>query len=51
MILQKILATVLAEYWKTLTPGPNPENEAIAKNNNLREVKAFGYHFLEIAKG
>ena len=45
------LATVLAEYWKTLTPGPNPENEAIAKNNNLREVKAFGYHFLEIAKG
>ena len=45
------LATVLAECWKTLPPGPHPENEASARKNNRGEVQAFGYRFLEIAKG
>lgn len=45
------LAAVLADSWNNLTPGPNAEQEAAARSNNLREVQAFGYRFLEIARG
>ncbi|HEY9632643.1 MAG TPA: glycosyltransferase family 1 protein [Coleofasciculaceae cyanobacterium] len=45
------LASLLADWWEHLSPGPDPEQEAIAKTNNLSEVQAFGYRFLEIAKG
>lgn len=44
------LTTFLAEYWEHLTPGPNPENEAMAKDNSLKEIKIFGEAFLEIAQ-
>ena len=45
------LAMVLADSWRSLTPGPNREHEDIARDSNLKEVQAFGYRFLEIAKG
>lgn len=45
------LAMVLADAWKSLTPGPNREHEDIARNSNLKEAQAFGYRFLEIVKG
>jgi glycosyltransferase involved in cell wall biosynthesis len=44
------LATLLTEWWEHLSPGPDPEQEAIARTNNRTEVQAFGYRFLEIAK-
>ncbi len=45
------LAKVLADAWSILAPGPNREHEDTARNSNLKEVQAFGYRFLEIAKG
>lgn len=45
------LAPVLKEYWDTLSPGPDLKKEAIAKANNHKQVQAFGYRFLEIARG
>ncbi len=45
------LAPLLEDWWEHLSSGPDPEREAIAKANNLSEVQAFGYRFLEIAKG
>jgi glycosyltransferase involved in cell wall biosynthesis len=45
------LAPLLTDWWEHLSPGPDPEQEAIARTNNLSEVQAFGYRFLEIAKG
>ena len=44
------LAQFLADWWEHLSPGPDPEQEAIAKINAVKEVKAFGSRFLEIAK-
>jgi glycosyltransferase involved in cell wall biosynthesis len=44
------LANLLADWWENLSPGPDLEEEAIAKTNSLRDVQAFGYRFLEIAK-
>jgi glycosyltransferase involved in cell wall biosynthesis len=45
------LASLIADGWKHFSPGPNLEKEAIAKANNINEVQAFGYRFLEIARG
>ncbi len=45
------LAPLLEDWWEHLSPGPNLEQEAIAKANNLSQVQEFGYRFLEIAKG
>ncbi|MBD1916316.1 MULTISPECIES: glycosyltransferase [Cyanophyceae] len=44
------LTTFLAEHWEHLMPGPNPENEAMAKANSLKEIKIFGEAFLEISQ-
>ena len=44
------LANLIADWWKQLLPGPDLEQEAIAKTNSHNEVQAFGYRFLEIAK-
>ncbi|MDF5731545.1 MAG: glycosyltransferase [Rhizonema sp. PD38] len=45
------LASFLADWWEHLSPGPNLEQENAARKNNYSEVQAFGYRFLEIAKG
>jgi glycosyltransferase involved in cell wall biosynthesis len=45
------LAIQIADRWNNLLPGPNLEQEAIARNINLLEVQAYGYRFLEIAQG
>ena len=45
------LASLLADYWEHLSPGFDPESEAIARTNSLSEVQAFGHRFLKIAKG
>ena len=44
------LATLLADWWERLLPGADPEQEAIARENNLAQVQAFGDRFLEIVK-
>lgn len=44
------LASLLANWWEHLSPGPDIEQEAITKTNNFMEVQEFGYRFLEIAK-
>jgi glycosyltransferase involved in cell wall biosynthesis len=44
------LASLLANWWEHLSPGPDIEQEAIAKTNNIMEVQEFGYRFLEMAK-
>lgn len=45
------LASVLADSWNELAPGPDSKREATARETNLRHTTAFGYRFLEIAKG
>lgn len=45
------LATVLAQCWSELSPGPNREDEEVARNSSLREAQAFAYRFLDIASG
>jgi len=42
------LASLLEDCWERLSPGPNLEQEALARTRNLNEVQAFGYCFLEI---
>lgn len=44
------LANFLAKYWEYLAPGPNLEDEAMAKVNNLKEIQTFGETFLKIAQ-
>jgi len=44
------LADLLADGWSDLPPGPDLEKERIARANNLDEVQAFGYRFLEIVR-
>jgi len=41
----------LRDWWEHLSPGPNLEEEAIARANSIKEVQAFAYRFLEIASG
>lgn len=45
------LEKLLSDWWEHLLPGPDPEQESIAKTNNIKELEKFGYCFLEIAKG
>jgi len=45
------LSSVLAEYWRNLKPGPDTAREATARKANLEEVQAYGYRFLDMAKG
>jgi glycosyltransferase involved in cell wall biosynthesis len=45
------LALLLAEHWKRLLPGPEPGRERAARTKALEDVCAFGYRFLEIARG
>ena len=45
------LAFLLADWWEHLSPGPALEQEAVSRTNSNSEVQAFGYRFLEIAKG
>lgn len=45
------LALVLADWWHLLSPGPDAEQEASAKDNSVEEVKAFADRFLKIAGG
>lgn len=42
------LATVLADCWQELTPGPDLQQEAASKSNNFPEIQAFGNKFIEI---
>jgi glycosyltransferase involved in cell wall biosynthesis len=43
------LAELLANWWTQLSPGPDVEQEAIARAKNIQEVQAFGQRFLDIA--
>lgn len=47
----EVLAGMLADLWLTLPPGPDPERESSARRTALKEVKAFGERFYELAKG
>jgi glycosyltransferase involved in cell wall biosynthesis len=44
------LAKLLADWWTQLAPGPDLEQEAIARANNIQEVQSFGQQFLNIAR-
>jgi glycosyltransferase involved in cell wall biosynthesis len=44
------LAPVMADYWKSLSPGPDLEQESIASINNKNEVQDFANNFLRIAR-
>jgi glycosyltransferase involved in cell wall biosynthesis len=44
------LANLIAIKWEKSSPGPDLEQERIARQNNIYDVQAFGYRFLEIAK-
>jgi glycosyltransferase involved in cell wall biosynthesis len=45
------LAQKLEQFWVDKSPGPDPIAEQQARNNSDAEVQAYGYRFLEIAKG
>jgi glycosyltransferase involved in cell wall biosynthesis len=45
------LKGILGEWWDRLTPGPDLEKESAARVKALEEESAFGYRFLEIARG
>ncbi|MDF5725946.1 MAG: glycosyltransferase [Rhizonema sp. PD37] len=44
------LASLIADWWEQLLPGPNLEQEDISRKNSYSGVQAFGYRFLEIAR-
>lgn len=44
------LADLLEDRWNHLSSGPDLEKEEIARANNVNEVQAFGYRFLEIVR-
>jgi glycosyltransferase involved in cell wall biosynthesis len=44
------LAAILGDWWEQRSPGIDIEQEAIAKENNLKEVQKFGQQFLKIVK-
>jgi glycosyltransferase involved in cell wall biosynthesis len=44
------LASHLERCWESLSPGPNSEEEAEARTESLKEAKAFGFRFLELAR-
>lgn len=43
------LALVLEEFWESLSPGPDPVQESIARETNRKEVMEFAENFLIIA--
>lgn len=43
------LAQVMAKWWKSLSPGPNAGQEAVARGKNRTDVRVFAKKFLEIA--
>ncbi|MEP0870513.1 glycosyltransferase family 4 protein [Trichocoleus desertorum AS-A10] len=45
------LADALAKSWQILAPGPDLQQEQVAKIKNQEEIQSFGYRFLEIAQG
>jgi glycosyltransferase involved in cell wall biosynthesis len=45
------LEGILGEWWDRLAPGPELEQESVARAKALEEVSAFGYRFLEISRG
>jgi glycosyltransferase involved in cell wall biosynthesis len=44
------LAVILEKLWENLAVGPDLNQEAIARTNNLTDIQTFGYRFLEIVK-
>jgi glycosyltransferase involved in cell wall biosynthesis len=44
------LAPLMAEYWESFSPGPDLEQESIARETNKREVLEFAENFIAIAK-
>ncbi len=44
------LAAILEQWWVNLTPGPDVNQEAIARKNNLADTQIYGYSFLDIVK-
>jgi len=45
------LSHILANSWQNLEPGPESSRESIARNLQLAEIQAFGYRFLNMARG
>jgi glycosyltransferase involved in cell wall biosynthesis len=44
------LAVAMANWWKNLLPGPDHNQEVIAKDDNKKEVQLFARKFLEISR-
>ena len=44
------LAPLMADYWKSFSPGPDLEQESIARETNKKEVLEFAENFIRIAK-
>ena len=44
------LAQIMAQWWKSLSSGPNTGQEATAKGKNITDVLAFAKKFLKIAR-
>jgi len=44
------LAQIMADCWQKLFPGPDLEQEAIARESNNKEIQLFAQKFLEIAR-
>lgn len=44
------LANIMTNWWESLQPGLDKQQEDEARNNNLVEVQKFGHRFLEIAQ-
>ena len=44
------LAGVMENWWKNLLPGPDHNQEVIAKDDNKKEVQLFARKFLEISR-
>ena len=45
------LAQFMAELWKNLDPGPDLDNENIARQASMDAIRSYGFRFLDIAKG
>ena len=40
----------MADYWESFSPGPDLEQESIARETNKKEVLEFAENFIRIAK-
>jgi glycosyltransferase involved in cell wall biosynthesis len=45
------LAHLMAELWRDLDPGPDLDNEKIARQAAVDAVRSYGFRFLDIVKG